>query len=1131
MFYVLFYVLVLLLVSVRPSLGKDARHVLLLNSYHKGYLWTDEITRGIEDGLKNENIELHVEYLDTKRQFDLVYRSILNRLLSWKHSQHHYDLVITSDNNAFDYFIEQGRQFFGDTPHIFCGLNYLNKQTLNGLEHTTGINEKADLKSNLSLIKYLHPHCDTVFVITDNTITGKIIQQEVKKLQPLFSKSIQIKLIYDVSFKELKTELNHMKSGAVGLYTFFSRDKYGKFMEFDEAAQLVADNSQVPIYGAWDFTLGSGIVGGYLVDGYQHGEAAAAQALKVLNGANISDVPVMWDTPVISLFDYNGLKKHNIPVHRLPSDSRVVNKPTSFYFRYKFMIWNVVSGFLFLILALIGTISGLIRAKRSEKKEQEGREHLQTTLNSIGDAVIATDINGYITQINPVAEHLTGWSRDQALGMPLGQVFKIIHAKTRLPAENPVLEVLETGDQAGRPNHMVLVSRTNDEYQISESAAPITSRNGGLQGVVLAFKDMTEEYALLNTLRKSELLHRNLFEKSSDAIFMVNRHSGICLDANHAAIELTERRLEELNQLAIRDIFTEIADKWAAPGIVSEQAVKLGEVRYSPPGGSDKRVRVSSVILDDDTMVGFAKDITKRKKAEEELIKSKEKFSKLFYHSPVWLLVSTVDKGRYIDVNDAFCRVTGYDREEVIGKTSIEFGLWENPEERRDIVALLNRDGQFDAHPVRFRMRDGTIRNFLWSAVVIDVDGENCALSTIIDITEIENTRKEKDRLAEQLHQAHKMEAIGTLAGGIAHDFNNILSGIFGYTQMALTHIGDREKACEDINEVLKGAHRAADLTRQILTFSRKTEYEKRPFKIYLEINEALKLLRSTIPSFIEIKKQLNSRSMVLADPVRIHQLIMNLCTNAYHAMAESGGILNISLTDVNVTEDKFIRGKRLPAAGYLKLEVSDSGVGMDKNTLKRAFDPYFTTKGVGQGTGLGLSIVKAIVEEHDAFLDIISAPSKGSTFFIYFPVVEKQEKNRAADTKSSTRLRGSETIMIVDDEEAIRNVCKANLEDYGYKVAVYENGDKALRAFKKDINSFDMVISDITMPVLTGDKLCQEILKIKPDLPVILFTGISQGAADSNAVKAGAKKLIQKPFDNTELIGFVREFLDKKTK
>ena len=385
-----------------------------------------------------------------------------------------------------------------------------------------------------------------------------------------------------------------------------------------------------------------------------------------------------------------------------------------------------------------------------------------------------------------------------------------------------------------------------------------------------------------------------------------------------------------------------------------------------------------------------------------------------------------------------------------------------------------------------------------------------------------------RKQLEVQLFQSRKMEAIGTLAGGIAHDFNNILSGIFSYSQLAKRHIENSEKAKKHIRQILKGAQRAAEPVQQILTFSRQTEYQKQPLKLYVVVGEVLKLMRSSIPTTIEIKENIASSAMVLAEPSHMHQVIMNLCTNAYHAMREKGGVLTVALNEIEISEHNMDDTNLIPGR-YLKLKVKDTGHGMDKETLEKAFDLYFTTKKVGKGTGFGLSLVQAIVEEHDGYVKAHSVPGQGASFYVYLPMVGEKIDPHTLEQGEEPLIGGSERIMVVDDDESIRMATREFLEDCGYQVSSFQNGVQAFQEFKKDPYRFDLIITDMNMPQMAGDELSGKILKIRKNLPIILCTGYSENITEVKAIEIGIAKYVQKPVLNQKLAFLIREVLDKK--
>jgi CheY-like chemotaxis protein len=363
------------------------------------------------------------------------------------------------------------------------------------------------------------------------------------------------------------------------------------------------------------------------------------------------------------------------------------------------------------------------------------------------------------------------------------------------------------------------------------------------------------------------------------------------------------------------------------------------------------------------------------------------------------------------------------------------------------------------------------------------------------------------------------MEAIGTLAGGIAHDFNNILAAIIGYSELAMLDLPKTHPIQTHLAEVMKGSNRAKDLVRQILTFSRQEEHERQPILLQSALDEALKLLRATLPSTIEIRRQIDSKAPpILGDSTQIHQVMMNLGTNAWHAMGEQGGTLEVTLTTFDVDSEFAQAHADLREGRYLRLIISDSGCGMDRDTLERVFEPFFTTKPPGAGTGLGLAVVHGVVKRHDGMISIYSEPGKGTTFNLYFPVHEF-ETQMAVPEPASIPMGNGERILFVDDEVPLATLGKSMLERLGYRVTVQTSSLEALAAFSAQSDQFDLVITDQTMPGLSGAELARLLLEIRPELPVILATGYSTTINPERAKAIGIRELLLKP-NTTQSLG-----------
>ncbi len=379
-----------------------------------------------------------------------------------------------------------------------------------------------------------------------------------------------------------------------------------------------------------------------------------------------------------------------------------------------------------------------------------------------------------------------------------------------------------------------------------------------------------------------------------------------------------------------------------------------------------------------------------------------------------------------------------------------------------------------------------------------------------------------------QLQQVLKIQAIGTLAGGIAHDFNNILFPIVGYTELTMDEVPDDSVAHNNLEEVLKAAHRAKDLVQQILTFSRQSGQERKPVKVHLIIKEALKLLRASIPASIEIINNIDDDCHpVMGDATQIHQVIMNLCTNAYQAMQDKGGTLEVNLSEVNVGYEETVKKIGMQPGKHLQLLVRDEGCGMDAIVLDRIFEPYYTTKEQGKGTGLGLSVIHGIVKNHRGDISVTSSPGKGTTFKVYLPITEDADiANELAPSNGAAK--GNERILLIDDEEQIVSMEQQMLENLGYEVTARTDSTKALEEFSEQPHNFDLVITDMTMPQMTGDELAQKLLDIKPDIPVILCTGFNEDITEEKALAMGIQKFVMKPVIKNDLATTIRTVLDQ---
>jgi PAS domain S-box-containing protein len=516
--------------------------------------------------------------------------------------------------------------------------------------------------------------------------------------------------------------------------------------------------------------------------------------------------------------------------------------------------------------------------------------------------------------------------------------------------------------------------------------------------------------------------------------------------------------------------------------------------------------------------IGIVVDLSEQKRAETE----KSRFMSAIEQATETIVI-TDTQGSIEYVNPAFEAMTGYTAKEVQGK---------NPR--------ILKSGRHDTQFYR-DMWDTLVSGRVWKGHIVNRKKDGSLFEEDVTISPVRNQEgrvtnyvavkrdvTEEMALKKQLNQAMKMEAIGTLAGGIAHDFNNILSAVLGYAEMVDIQLAEDDPAREDVAQIIIAGHRATDLIRQILTFSRQEEEELRPVKLQFIIKEALKLLRSSLPSSIELHQDIDSNcGSVLADPTSVHQVLINLCTNAKQALIGSSGSLSVRLGEVDDESASMpalpetMRGQR-----WVVLTVSDTGCGMDDQVRERIFDPFFTTKKQGQGTGLGLSVVHGIVKSHGGEILVESEPGRGTNFHVLFPLVNAEEQVQEYDCTQEV-VGGTERILLVDDEPFLVDLMGRSLRLLGYQVESFTDSAAALAWLKEHDGDIDLVITDMTMPGITGAQLAEAVLARNPAMPIILCTGYSEEMDAQKARELGISRFVAKPVDNRELALTIREVLE----
>ncbi len=550
------------------------------------------------------------------------------------------------------------------------------------------------------------------------------------------------------------------------------------------------------------------------------------------------------------------------------------------------------------------------------------------------------------------------------------------------------------------------------------------------------------------------------------------------------------------------------------------------EIEYSLDVPAGKRWflarmnRIPSTEPEQYTLCLAVRDITDRKHAEEKLRVSEEKFSKAFHLGPDIVTITSMGDGRFIEVNDNFLRLTGFTREEVIGHTTLELGLWANSKDRQHVVALLSRSGAVRDLEIRMAVKSGELRTVQMSAHTIELSGQPCMIAIVRDVTD-------RRALQVQLRQAQKMEAVGRLAGGVAHDFSNLLVGILGYSELLKKKLGEQSSLLRMANEINFAAMRARDLTSRLLALSHRQLLQPAVLDLNALVKQCERLLRPVIGEDVRVVQRLDRKiGSVKADPAQLEQVILNLSLNARDAMPR-GGTLSLETSNIQVDAAFARQYPGLIPGAYVRLQVADTGHGIPPDVMPRIFEPFFTTKELGKGSGLGLSTVYGVVKQSGGCVTVSSEPGKGTAFGIYLPRASELPDRRVPAPVAVASSVGTESILLVEDEVVVRDLVCEILQESGYVVRSAPSGADAMKITASHTKSIDLLITDVVMPEMSGPELADALRRAHAEMRVLYMSGCTD---DAVLVRQGLPEncaFIRKPYTPLQFLQKVRETLD----
>ncbi|TWI67226.1 PAS domain S-box-containing protein [Desulfobotulus alkaliphilus] len=1118
------FLVLLISFSVQADIKK---RVLYLNSYEDGYAWSDTLLEGLRSVLEAApyRVNLHVEYMDTKRYPDPELRPYLVDLYRYKYEGLDIDAIIVSDDYAFDFILAYRDMLFPGVPVVFCGVNDYQPSRIEGVEKITGMAESFSVVENVELALRLIPDAGRMVVVGDESFTGGATMSAIRQVAPLFEDRLEIEYWSDLAMEAAIEAVSRLPEDTFIFYVPYYEYLKGSFYSAEDILERICKNASVPVFTFWEFLMGSGAIGGQLTSGYRHGKMAGEMLLQVLEGTPAASIPVITEDPYILLFDYAAMKRWGMDMGLLPRGSIFINEPRHFYELNREVFWTLMVSMALLSLVLVFLVFNIVRRRVVEEKIRDQLSFLKILMNTIPIPIYFKDKGGRFLGCNNSFENWFGV-----------QVRNIVDkGDAVLQGRHPV-RLFDEVDEAllKEPGVRVYENRIHDASGIHRhvilTKATYLNARGEVLGLVGVINDVHGMKTAQENLRIAEERYRSIFENASKGIFIaspegrlthMNRAFAHILgyDTEDDALQKTGGLLEpHYVDPESRKVFWEI--------LLAGREVTGFEVAFYTRGRKMRWASLSArAVYDaDGRMVhveGIGEDITKRRHAEMALMESRQR---------LWLVLDNIPQ--LVFWQDRELRIMGMNRSSaeffglengprVIGKT-----LYELLPDKEDAAMLMERGERavLQQEPVyRFKchIQDGRGRKIWLEINKVPLLGADGVASGVLTCAE-DITRKVT--LERQLLQSQKMEALGRLSGGIAHDFNNILTSIINSAELAMEDLEEGSMGRKDLERVLRAGERGSGMIKKILAFSRPGREEFQCVDLRSVVQEGLDLLRTSIPGHIRVKEEFCGEQPLscMADPVQIHQVLMNLCTNALQAMGSHPGTLEVHLSSLTLGETEA-HGAGLAPGFYVCLRVADNGPGIAAAVLDKIFDPFFTTREKGGGSGLGLSMVHGIVMNHGGSVQVSSIPFERTVFDVFLPLEKKGGTSPATCRESA--VNGNERLLFVEDDPDQRETVPRILRNLGYRVVSVGTADEALFRMEATEKNFDLVLTDYDMPGTDGLRLAHRLESMSPDLPVILVTG--GGMAETLQPRGNIRAVLSKPYSRDSLNRVIRSVLD----
>ncbi|MGA2786279.1 MAG: PAS domain-containing protein [Verrucomicrobiota bacterium] len=1073
------------------------------------------------------HVAVYRENLDLDRFIGDSYRGELEDWLRTKYHGRKLDVIVASGESASDFILKARPKLWPQASVVIVGTSEMVTRLLAGQTNATGVTVDIDAAGTLQAALQLCPDTRQIaFVSSAESDQAGSQEQTLKQVEDFCRNRFELIKLVGLTMAETRQRLAALPPNTIVFYDDIWVDGSGQIFMPRDALEELSSVSSAPIFSYAETYIGSGMAGGSCIFYRTLATETGGQIAAVIRAGSATSMPALRSASRQFVFDARHLHKFGLSETQLPPGSEVrFHTPSLWEAHHQAVIIGIIV--LAVQTGLIGAL--LLQRRRKQQVETElfnSRLMLQTVLDTIPQRVFWKDRNSVFLGCNKPfardsgfsnAEEMIGKTDYDTIAAPMAERYQADDREV-METNQPKLNIEEPHNKPGGSMGWL---RTNK--------VPLHDKDGRVLGVLGTFEDITELKQAEEVLRESERRFRSLLDNAPDAVYVQTKER--IAYVNRATLRLL--RAERPEQLLGQPVLDLVAPEWRELVKERMQQVRgndgplpMMEEEYLRMDKSRVEVEVTAVpavFHGDQGALVFVRDVTERKRAAETIVYERELLRTLLDLLPDSVYIKDLDS-HFLMANKTLAKRFGRDNPaQLIGLSDKDFFPAERAAilrtEEEKVIAGETINGKEET----FLLPDGQKRTLLVTKVPFrNNQGQICGLvGTGRDITE-------RKQLEEQLRQSQKMEAFGQLAGGVAHDFNNLLTVILGHIALLQLQESPNPDQAAGLVEIAKAAERAANLTRQLLTFSRRQLFQPKPLDLNEVVANTSKMLQRLIGEHIGLETHFApGGAPVLADHTMMEQILINLAVNSRDAMPK-GGRLIIQTAAIAISEADAQANPKARAGAFIRLKVTDTGCGIGPKEMARIFEPFFTTKEVGKGTGLGLATVFGIVAQHHGWIEVESKVNAGATFYIFLPRLPESEKSQTEFSRAPEVRGGNETILLVEDEAPVRSLARTLLERKGYHVIEADSGRSATKIWREKRDTIDLLFTDMVMPEgISGRELAAQLLAEKPGLKVIYSSGYTDDMLGENSPLRNNPNFLEKPFNSHKLLKQVRDCLD----